>query len=125
MSIDRVMLGAVRHYLIGMASVAWTLHSEMTYRKCDVDYPTREGRTLGDDIDMAKEQFLKSCREMLLDPVPEEYAHIDGYHLTSADRDFLTGLLERAKMANWRVHKEVEEIRSDIDRYALRVSFEN
>lgn len=123
MPIDKAMLGAVRHYLMGTVAVARSIHGEMQAYGRSADYPIGECRTLGDEIDTAKQKFLSDCIGMLEDPVPETYAHVKDYHLSAEDRDFLTKLFRSAEEVNWRNPKEIDRLKSDINVYAPHHGF--
>ena len=126
MAIDKVMLGAVRHYLMGMAAAARAIHSEIQETGHSFDYAYSENnRTLGGDIDNTRNEFLLDCGEMLRDPVPERYAHRREYHLSHSDRSFLTKLCKIAEQANWRNPEEVAKLILAIDEYAPHGGFES
>ena len=126
MTIDNVMLGAVRHYLMGTASVARMIHSEIAETGRSLDYVIlKDGRTLGGDIASAKQSFLRDCKEMLKDPVPEQYSHTPNYHLRPKDRTFLTELYTKGEKADWRKPEELDALRLYIDEYAPHGGFES
>ncbi len=118
-TIDSVMLGAVRHHLMGKVGLATAVHSEIEFTQRPLDHVySEDGKTLGASIDSEKERFLQECGEMLGDPVPVRYAHREGYSLTPQDRGFLTGLHRMAERTNWRVAEEVKNLAAFIDEYA-------
>lgn len=121
MTIDPKMLAAVSHYLGGKVALARMTHSEMKEmgRSVDHTYEADDGvHTLDSDLESARSEFLRHCGEMLKDPVPEQYVNRKKYHLCPADRNFLSRLFEQANRANWRIASEVDELCSEIDRYA-------
>ena len=122
MTIDNVMLGAVRHYLMGRVSVARLIHSEIAETGRTLDHITSSG-TLGGNIDSANQSFLHDCREMLKDPVPEQYSHTPNYHLKPEDRKFLTELGTKGEEADWRKPEEIDALRLYIDEYAPHGGF--
>lgn len=126
MTIDRVMLSAVRHYLAGMVGVTNCIHSEIQATGSSFDHIiSKDGRTLGDDVNNAKQAFLRDCREMLKDPVPTQYAHLEDYHLKPDDRSFLTDLCRMAEETNWRNDEGMTRLRTYIDAYAPHGGFKS
>ena len=126
MTIDGIMLGAVRHYLMGMVATTGSIHSEIHETGRSFDYViSKDGRTLGNDVDSAKQAFLRDCREMLKDPVPKQYAHIENYHLKPDDRSFLTELCRMAEETNWRNDEGVTKLGTYIDAYAPHSGFKS
>ena len=123
MTIDNVMLGAVRHYLRGTVSVAQMIHSEIAETGRTFDYRVGDGSTLGGEIDNAKQSFLHDCREMLKDPVPEQYSHTVDYHLKPEDRHFLTELDTKGEEVDWRKPEELDTLELYIDAYAPHGGF--
>jgi len=119
MAIDEIMLGAVRHHLMGTISVVRLLHMEMAYtgRSLNFSYGL-DDPTFGETITGQKKEFLQRCQGMLIDPVPTDYAHIEAYHLKPTDRDFLDGLLQKAEKSDWTKPEQVEELISAIDAHA-------
>ena|SRR3989338_7945160 len=108
MTLDQVMLSAVRHYLGGRIGGASAAHSEMH----------STGRSLNAEIDSSKKLFLDDLKDMLQDPVPILYSHQEDYHLTGDDRQFLDSLYHDAEKGNWRNSEEIEKIKSALDKYA-------
>lgn len=126
MTIDQVMLGAVRHYLMGMASAARLTHSEMKETGRSFDHVfSKDGKTLGESIDDAKQAFLRDCREMLKDPVPTQYAHLENYHLRPGDRNFINELNRMAESIDWKNPENVEGLVKKIDAYAPHGGFKS
>ncbi len=119
MTIAKTMLGAVRHYLGSEIIGAQLVHNDVKRNRLSFDDVYRkDGRTFGDSLDEEKQEFLRHCKGMLRDPVPEEYAHRKLYHLRPADRRYITELLRKAEEADWRKAEEIDGLCSDIDEYA-------
>ncbi|MCP3682846.1 MAG: hypothetical protein GY861_09170 [bacterium] len=118
MTIDDVMLGAVRHYLRGNVAVAKVFHDTIKFRNHSLDTPTGEDSTYRIDLDVVKRIFMFNCKRMLGDPFPKQYSHQEGYELTSKDKEFLVELQKRAEEADWHNPAEVKGISEYIDEYA-------
>jgi hypothetical protein len=63
MTIDSPMLGAVRHYLRGPATVAALLHMEMKGNGGSIDSVISDNRTFADMLEESKQAFLKIARQ--------------------------------------------------------------
>ncbi|MBI2543434.1 MAG: hypothetical protein HYW24_04585 [Candidatus Aenigmarchaeota archaeon] len=124
MTIDKTMLGAIRHCLMTPLTAARAIHGEIQDTRRSFDY-AYDGHTLGEDIDEVKQTCLQVCKEMLEDPVPTIYVGIENYHLTTDDRNFLTRLHYRMEESNWRNPQMVEEIGLMINNYAPHGGFES
>ncbi|MBS3133260.1 hypothetical protein J4470_03990 [Candidatus Woesearchaeota archaeon] len=110
MTIDGPLLGAVRHYLMGMVGAAALMHSELE---------ANPEHDLSGQIEGAKTAFLRNGRAILDDPA--HYAHQKDYSITEDDRAFLEGLLKEGKGADWNSKKQVMGIDAKIDEYAPHV----
>ncbi|MBI2558461.1 hypothetical protein HYW20_04005 [Candidatus Woesearchaeota archaeon] len=116
MTIDKSLLGAVRHYLMGEVTIARNAHAQMQHSGETINDNFVEGKTYATTIDNAKNKLLECCKAMKQNPV--EFAHKKNYHLKPEDESFLSDLLRRAQDSDWRNPKQVDGIKSAIDKYA-------